>query len=52
MSESVYRLTEVIGTSPDSSEAAARNAGKAARALTRTIRRLDPVRRSELEDHV
>ena len=37
MSESVYRVTEVIGVSPDSWEAAARNAVETA---ARTIRDL------------
>ncbi|HZQ03884.1 MAG TPA: dodecin family protein [Gaiellaceae bacterium] len=37
MSDSVYRVTEVIGTSPDSWEAAARNAVETA---ARTIRDL------------
>ena len=37
MSESVYRVTEVIGTSPDSWDAAARNAVQTA---ARTIRDL------------
>jgi flavin-binding protein dodecin len=36
MSESVYRVTEVIGVSPDSWEAAARNAVETARGRSAT----------------
>ena len=38
MSESVYRVTEVIGTSPDSWEAAARNAVETAAGSVRDLR--------------
>jgi flavin-binding protein dodecin len=38
MSESVYRVTEVIGTSPDSWEAAARNAVETAAQTVRDLR--------------
>ncbi|MDX6477122.1 MAG: dodecin [Gaiellaceae bacterium] len=38
MSESVYRVTEVIGTSTDSWEAAARNAVETAATTIRDIR--------------
>jgi flavin-binding protein dodecin len=38
MSESVYRVTEVIGTSPDSWEAAARNAVETAARTVRDLR--------------
>jgi flavin-binding protein dodecin len=38
MSESVYRVTEVIGTSPDSWEAAARNAVETAATSVRDLR--------------
>ena len=38
MSESVYRVTEVIGTSPDSWEQAARNAVETAAATVRDLR--------------
>lgn len=38
MSESVYRVTEVIGTSPDSWEAAARNAVETAAETVRDLR--------------
>src|SRR5437764_12487263 len=38
MSESVYRVTEVIGTSPDSWEAAARNAVETAATTVRDLR--------------
>jgi flavin-binding protein dodecin len=38
MSESVYRVTEVIGTSPDSWEAAARNAIETAAKTVRDLR--------------
>jgi dodecin len=38
MSESVYRVTEVIGTSPDSWEAAARNAVETAAKTVRDLR--------------
>ena len=38
MSESVYRVTEVIGTSPDSWEAAARNAVETAGQTVRDLR--------------
>jgi len=38
MSESVYRVTEVIGTSPDSWEAAARNAVETAGRTIRDLR--------------
>ena len=38
MSESVYRVTEVIGTSPDSWEAAARNAVETAAQSVRDLR--------------
>ena len=38
MSESVYRVTEVIGTSPDGWEAAARNAVETAAKTVRDLR--------------
>ena len=38
MSESVYRVTEVIGTSPDSWEAAAKNAVQTAGQTVRDLR--------------
>jgi dodecin len=38
MSESVYRVTEVIGASPDSWEAAARNAVETAGTTVRDLR--------------
>jgi dodecin len=38
MSESVYRVTEVIGTSPESWEAAARNAVETAAGTVRDLR--------------
>jgi flavin-binding protein dodecin len=38
MSESVYRVTEVIGVSPDSWEAAARNAVETAGRTVRDLR--------------
>ena len=38
MSDSVYRVTEVIGVSPDSWEAAARNAVETAAQTVRDIR--------------
>jgi hypothetical protein len=38
MSESVYRVTEVIGASPDSWEAAARNAVETAARSVRDLR--------------
>ncbi len=38
MSESVYRVTEVIGSSPDSWEAAARNAVETAAKTVRDLR--------------
>jgi hypothetical protein len=38
MSESVYRVTEVIGVSPDSWEAAARNAVETAAQTVRDLR--------------
>jgi flavin-binding protein dodecin len=38
MSESVYRVTEVIGASPDSWEAAARNAVETAARTVRDLR--------------
>jgi hypothetical protein len=38
MSESVYRVTEVIGTSPDSWEAAARSAVETAATSVRDLR--------------
>jgi flavin-binding protein dodecin len=38
MSDSVYRVTEVIGTSPDSWEAAARNAVETAARTVRDLR--------------
>jgi flavin-binding protein dodecin len=38
MSESVYRVTEVIGTSPDSWDAAARNAVETAARSIRDLR--------------
>ncbi len=38
MSESVYRVTEVIGTSPESWEAAARNAVETAAQTVRDLR--------------
>jgi flavin-binding protein dodecin len=38
MSESVYRVTEVIGASPDSWEAAARNAVETASQSVRDLR--------------
>jgi dodecin len=38
MSESVYRVTEVIGASPDSWEAAARNAVETAAKTVRDLR--------------
>jgi hypothetical protein len=38
MSESVYRVTEVIGASPDSWEAAARNAVETAATTVRDLR--------------
>jgi dodecin len=38
MSDSVYRVTEVIGTSPDSWEAAARNAVERAAGTIRDLR--------------
>ena len=38
MSESVYRVTEVIGTSPDSWESAARNAVETAGKTVRDLR--------------
>ena len=38
MSDSVYRVTEVIGVSPDSWEAAARNAVEAAGQRVRDLR--------------
>ena len=38
MSESVYRVTEVIGSSPDSWEAAARNAVETAARTVRDLR--------------
>ena len=38
MSESVYRVTEVIGTSPESWEAAARNAVETASGTVRDLR--------------
>ena len=38
MSESVYRVTEVIGSSPDSWEAAARNAVETAANTVRDLR--------------
>ncbi|NUR76187.1 MAG: dodecin domain-containing protein [Thermoleophilia bacterium] len=38
MSESVYRVTEVIGTSPESWEAAARNAVETAANTVRDLR--------------
>ena len=38
MSDSVYRVTEVIGTSPDGWEAAARNAVEAAARSIRDLR--------------
>ena len=38
MSESVYRVTEVIGVSPDSWEAAARNAVETAGQTVRDLR--------------
>jgi dodecin len=38
MSESVYRVTEVIGASPDSWEAAARNAVETAGKTVRDLR--------------
>jgi len=38
MSESVYRVTEVIGVSPDSWEAAARNAIETAARTVRDLR--------------
>jgi flavin-binding protein dodecin len=38
MSESVYRVTEVIGVSPDSWEAAARNAVETASGTIRDLR--------------
>jgi flavin-binding protein dodecin len=38
MAESVYRVTEVIGTSPDSWEAAARNAVETAAETVRDLR--------------
>jgi dodecin len=38
MSDSVYRVTEVIGTSPDSWEAAARNAVETAARSIRDLR--------------
>jgi dodecin len=38
MSESVYRVTEVIGVSPDSWEAAARNAVETAARTVRDLR--------------
>ena len=38
MSDSVYRVTEVIGTSPDSWEAAARNAVETAGKTIRDLR--------------
>ena len=38
MSESVYRVTEVIGTSPDSWEAAARKAVETAAQTVRDLR--------------
>ena len=38
MSSSVYRVTEVIGTSPDSWEAAARNAVETAAQTVRDLR--------------
>ena len=38
MSESVYRVTEVIGTSPDSWEAAARSAVETAAKTVRDLR--------------
>jgi dodecin len=38
MSESVYRVTEVIGTSPDSWEAAVRNAVETAAETVRDLR--------------
>ena len=38
MSESVYRVTEVIGTSPDSWEAAARSAVETAGKTVRDLR--------------
>jgi len=38
MSESVYRVTEVIGSSPDSWEAAARNAVETAAKTIRDLR--------------
>jgi len=38
MTDSVYRVTEVIGTSPDSWEAAARNAVETAARTIRDVR--------------
>ena len=38
MADSVYRVTEVIGTSPDSWEQAARNAVETAAATVRDLR--------------
>ena len=38
MSDSIYRVTEVIGTSPDSWEAAARNAVETAAKTLRDLR--------------
>jgi flavin-binding protein dodecin len=38
MSDSVYRVTEVIGTSPESWEAAARNAVETAAGTVRDLR--------------
>lgn len=38
MSESIYRVTEVIGTSPDSWEAAAKNAVETAAKTLRDLR--------------
>jgi dodecin len=44
MSESVYRVTEVIGVSPESWEAAARNAVETAARTVRDLRVAEVVR--------
>ena len=44
MSDSVYRVTEVIGVSPDSWEAAARNAVETAAKTVRDLRIAEVVR--------
>lgn len=44
MSDSVYRVTEVIGTSPDSWEQAAKNAVETAGASVRELRVAEVVR--------